>query len=336
MPIYRTANSCRYAAATVWSCGCSFGIDRPWRPRHVLLSVLLMLSMIGPGPVAASVDRPDTLVIGKISDDPRLDIGRLQPLLDYTVSKMATAGVVRGEVLLARDAVQMRNYLRRGRVDWVTETAAMAAMLGADAGAKPFVRAMRADEGAYRSVVFVRRDSGIESLAQLRGKVLGLQSRWSTSAFYLPLLMLKAEGLPVIEMATPDELPAPNQVGFTLARSESNIATWVEKGLVAAGAFSSGNWDDPHILPDEFRSHMRLLAESESVPRAVEMVRADLDPPIRQLLTSLLLDAGDDAAADQALHAYFETTRFVPIDVDSANVLTRLGAKVLELRREVE
>ncbi|MGD9582041.1 MAG: phosphate/phosphite/phosphonate ABC transporter substrate-binding protein [Lysobacterales bacterium] len=300
----------------------------------MLLCLLLLL--LGPGLANASLDRPDTLVIGKISDNPRVDVGHLQPLLDYVVPRMDKEVIVRGEVLLARDVVQMRNYLRRGRIDWVTETAAMAAMLGADAGAKPIVRAMRTDEGAYRSVVFVRRDSGIESLAQLRGKVLGLQSRWSTSAFYLPLLMLKAEGLPVIEIATPDELPPADQVGFTLARTESNIANWVEKGLVDAGAFSNGNWDNPRIMPEAFRAHMRLLAESESVPRAVEMVRADLDSRLRQSLTAVLLGAGDDAAADQALRAYFGTTRFVSIDADSSAALMRLGAKVLELRRDVE
>lgn len=302
--------------------------------RSVLLRTLLLL--LGPGLAAASVDQPDTLVIGKISDNPRLDVGRLQPLLDYVVPRLGQLNIVRGEVLLARDVVQMRNYLRRGRVDWVTETAAMAAMLGADAGAQPFVRAMRADEGAYRSVLFVRRDSGIDTLAQLRGKVLGLQSRWSTSAFYLPLLLLKAEGLPVIEIATPDELPPADQVGFTLARTESNIANWVEKGLVDAGAFSNGNWDNPRIMPEAFRSHMRLLAQSESVPRAVELVRAEIDQRLLQTLTSILLDAGDDAAADQALRAYFGTTRFVSIDADSSAALMRLGAKVLELRRDVE
>ena len=284
----------------------------------------------------ASVDQPDKLVIGRISDDPRLDIARLQPLLDYVVPRLAQVGVESGEVLLARDAAQMRNYLRRGRVDWVTETAAMAAMLGADAGAQPIVRALRDGEADYRSVLFVRRDSGIESLAQLRGKVLGLQSRWSTSAFYLPLLMLKAEELSAIEIATPDESPPADQVGFTLARTESNIASWVEKGLVDAGAFSNGDWDNPRVISAETRSHMRLLAESASVPRAVELVRADLDQRLREALIAVLLGAGDDGAADAALHAYFGTTRFVAIDMDNSAVLKRLGAEVLALRREVE
>jgi phosphonate transport system substrate-binding protein len=300
--------------------------------KSIIGGIGLMLTMLA----AASSDRPDTLVLGRISDDPQADVARLKPVLDLVVPKLAAVGIARGEILLARDPVQMRNYLRRGRVDWVTETAAMAAMLGADAKAKPIVRAMRENEGAYHSVFFVRRDSGIETLDQLPGKLLALQSRSSTSAFYLPLLMLKEKGLTLVELASPDDTPMPGQVGFALARTELNIAAWVEKGLVDVGAFSNTDWDNPEHMPESFRSHMRVIAHTADVPRAVELVRADLPPPLQQALTQALLGLGDDVAADSALRKYFGTTRFVALDADHLRTLQQLGQAVLTLRREVE
>lgn len=285
---------------------------------------------------APAADRNATLVIARVSDNPRVDIRRLQPMLDYVVPKMRRVGIERGEILLARDPVQLRNYLRRGRVDWVTETAAMAAMLGADADAQPLLRAMRDNEGAYRSVIFVRRDSGIETIDQLLGRRIALQIRSSTSAFYLPLLMLRDAGLPVVELASPDDAPGPGEIGFVMARSELNVATWVEKGLADAGAFSNRDWGNPTRMPESFRNHMRLIAQSEDVPRAVELVRADLDPSVRDALSAALLSAGDDPLADSALREYFGTTRFVRIEPESAAVLAQLGIKVLSLRREVE
>jgi len=284
----------------------------------------------------ATPGRSSTLVIGRISDNPRSDVQRLRPLLDYVVPKLQGLGIERGEILLARDSVQLRNYLRRGRVDWVTETAAMAAMLGADADAQPLLRAMRDNEGAYRSVVFVRRDSGIENLQQLSGRRIALQIRSSTSAFYLPLLMIRDAGLPIVELASPDDAPNPGQVGFVMARSELNVATWVEKGLADAGAFSNRDWGNPTRMPESFRNHMRLIAQSEEVPRAVELVRAGIEPALRDALSSILLAAGDDVAAAPALREYFGTTRFIAIEAESAAVLDRLGDKVLALRREVE
>jgi phosphonate transport system substrate-binding protein len=297
------------------------------------MSGLLLCAAAG---VLASSDRASTLVIGRISDNPRVDVQHLRPMLDYVVPKLKSVGIERGEILLARDPVQLRNYLRRGRVDWVTETAAMAAMLGADADAKPILRAMRDNEGAYRSVIFVRRDSGIENVQQLVGKRIALQMRSSTSSFYLPLLLLRDAGLPIVELASPDDAPSPGQIGFLMARSELNISTWVEKGLADAGAFSNRDWGNPTRMPESFRNHMRLIAQSEDVPRAVELMRADVDPAVRAALSAALIGAGEDATASAALREYFGTTRFVPIEPASADSLARLGEQVLALRREVE
>ena len=299
-------------------------------------SLLLMLLLCIAFSAQASNQRASTLVIGRISDNPRADVQRLRPLLDYVVSKLRHVGIERGEILLARDPIQLRNYLRRGRVDWVTETAAMAAMLGADAGAKPVLRGMRENEGAYRSVIFVRRDSRIETLEQLLGKRIALQMRSSTSSFYLPLLMLRDAGLPIVELASPDDAPNADQIGFLMARSELNIATWVEKGLADAGAFSNRDWGNPTHMPESFRNHMRLIAQSQDVPRAVELMRAEFDPVVRAALIAALIAASDDAAANQALQEYFGTTRFVSIEPASAEILQKLGSQVLALRREVE
>ena len=73
-------------------------------------------------PAHASEDA-HVLVLGHISDDPNAHYAQLKPLLDYVVPRMRTVGITEGRILMARDAQQMASYLRRNRVDWVTETA---------------------------------------------------------------------------------------------------------------------------------------------------------------------------------------------------------------------
>ena len=74
-------------------------------------------------PTVARADG-DTLVLGQISDDPKSQYQRLKPLLDYVVPRMKDVGITRGRILMARNDRQMASYLRSGRVDWVSETAA--------------------------------------------------------------------------------------------------------------------------------------------------------------------------------------------------------------------
>ncbi|MFX4073827.1 hypothetical protein, partial [Enterococcus faecalis] len=69
------------------------------------------------------------LVLGRISDDPATHYDQLKPLLDYVVPRMREVGIRSGEILMAPDARQMASYLRRGRVDWVSETAGAAMLL---------------------------------------------------------------------------------------------------------------------------------------------------------------------------------------------------------------
>ena len=296
----------------------------------------LLLALLCAFPVFADALNPNRIVIGRITDNPRSDYVRLKRLIDVVVPRLAEQGITEGAVLLARDPQQMAGYLRRGRVDWVTETPAMAAELQSRSGAQPFLRALREDRNVYRSLIFVRRDSGIRRITDLRGKRLALQTRSSTSAFYLPLITLIDAQLPLTELAAPDDHPAADEVGFLLARSELNIATWVHKGLADAGAFSNLDWDNPRRMPPSFREDFRVIAESDSVPRAIELVRKDLPAPLADALRSLLLDLDAHPEAAEALRGYFATSRFEAIDAETQRALTALNARILPLRRELD
>lgn len=302
-------------------------------------ALLVFLGFVGlmnaPG-VRADLAHPNRIVIGRITDNPRADYVRLKGLLDVVVPKLADAGITEGEVLLARDAQQMAGYLRRGRVDWVTETPAMAAELQNRSDARPFLRALREDRNAYRSVIFVRRDSGIRNVAGLLGKRVALQSRASTSAFYLPLITFVSFGLPLTELATPADAPGANEVGFLLARSELNIATWVHKGLADAGALSNLDWDNTARMPATFRKDFRIIAESDAVPRAIELLRADMQAPVVASLQSALLGLDQDPLAASAMRGYFATARFEQVDAETMTALKSLNDRLVPLRRELD
>ena len=117
----------------------------------------------------------DTLVLGRISDDPKAHYEQLKPLLDYVVPRMHDVGIRRGRILMARDVSQMSSYLRRGRVHWVTETAASGMLLRRRAGAVPLLWTNRGGVSQYRTLFFVRRDSGIETLEALRSTYLATE-----------------------------------------------------------------------------------------------------------------------------------------------------------------
>jgi len=279
---------------------------------------------------------PHVLVLGRISDDPKAHYEQLKPLLDYVVPRMADVGITEGRILMARDLQQMTSYLRRGRVDWVTETSANAMRLQDRAGAQPLLLTERNGVSDYRALIFVRRDSGIASLDDLRGRSVAFQNTSSTSAYVVPAMQLLQHGLAPQILLSPMDRPDDRSVGYVFAGSELNIATWVHKRLVDAGAMSNLDWDDPQRTPASYRRDFRIIDQSRAYPRALEMVRGDLDGRIQGRLREVLAEAGKDPDAREALLQFFRTTRFLPIDPATDAALRDLRDGVKRVRVEVE
>ena len=131
-------------------------------------------------------DDASVLVLGRISDDPKSHYDQLKPLLDYVVPRMAGVGIRSGRILMAKDLQQMASYLRRGQVDWINETAGNAGLLERRGVATSFLVTEREGATRYHSVLFVRRDSPVRTLADLAGRSVAFQNPYSTSAYYLP------------------------------------------------------------------------------------------------------------------------------------------------------
>ncbi|SBV35605.1 conserved hypothetical protein [uncultured Stenotrophomonas sp.] len=286
--------------------------------------------------VGLAADR-SVLVLGRLSDDPKSHYEQLKPLLDYVVPRMRDVGIVEGRILMAKDLQQMASYLRRGRVDWVTETSGTAMALRQRSGAEPLLLTERNGVARYHSVFFVRRDSPVNTLEDLKGRTLAMQSAWSTSSYLVPAMELLSRGIRPEILLTPQDTPTADTVGYVFARSELNISTYVHKRVVDAGVISNIDWQNEQRMPAVFRRDMRILYESEQeVPRAVEMVRTGLDPAVRARLQEVLLEASHDPSAGPALHKFFDTTAFHRIDPASQQALERLRGGLARVRLEVE
>jgi phosphonate transport system substrate-binding protein len=188
----------------------------------------------------------------------------------------------------------------------------------------------------YRTVFFVRRDSGIDSLDDLRGRSVAFQNTSSPSAYFIPAMQLLEHGMTPQILLSPKDRPGRDEVGYVFARSELNIATWVHKRLVDAGAMSDVDWANPQKIPRSYRADLRIIHRSPEYPRALEMVRSDLDPRVQARLREVLLQAADDPDAGEALLQFFQTTRFLPLDAQSEASLRYVRAGMAQVRAEVE
>lgn len=281
---------------------------------YLLIFSITMLSLPLLPVLAADNERERTLIIGKVSPNPKKHYRYLKSIAQYAVKQMQDLGIDRVKVLMAKDNRQMIRYLKRGKVDWVTETVFSAIEFEEKAGAEMLLLKHKKGVAVYHTIFFTHENSGIKTLQDLKGKVIALEDPGSSTGFFIPAAAILDAGLELVQLESPREAAPADAVGYVFANAEINMSTWVHKKIASAGAYANIDWDKEDHTPLAFKKNMTIFHSTEEFPRAIELVRKSLRPEVKERLKSILLDAHKDPDAASALQAYQRTTRFDEID----------------------
>ncbi|MCG8363613.1 MAG: phosphate/phosphite/phosphonate ABC transporter substrate-binding protein [Pseudanabaenales cyanobacterium] len=257
--------------------------------------------------LASTVNATERIVLGDISDDPLEKIDRYQPLADYLATHLAEFGIGEGAVTIAPDIETMAQMMQSGAVDIYFDSLYPAAIVSQQSGAEPILRRWKKGRAEYHTIFFARADSGITSLEDLQGKLIGVEESESTSGYFLPIVyLLKAELNPVEKQRETDTV-AMDEVGYVFTGEDENTIQWVGSRKVAAGVIDSHSFSR---IPEESRADLVILAETETVARQVAVIAADIDPQLRAALQQLLLELDESSEGKKILTTFEETTQF--------------------------
>lgn len=171
--------------------------------------------------------------------------------------------------------------LRNGDADISFMGALPFVLAEAEIGAEPLLSEVYRGEPTYRGRVFVRRDSGIATLADLRGRSIAFADPISESGYLFPLDEFVQAGL----IADAGEAEAFfGEVFFAGGYQQAMQA--MAGGLVDAAAASQ--YADLLLTPDQ-QAEVIWIAESEPIPSHVVIARPDLDPALRERFTATML-----------------------------------------------
>jgi phosphonate transport system substrate-binding protein len=244
-----------------------------------------------PPPPSVEPDAAATLVLGDVeANTPIRRIRWIQPLADHLAARLAEHGIRRGRVVVAHDLRQMAHYLEDGTVDVYFDSPLPILAVQKLAGSEILLRRLVKDEREYWSVFITGPALELDSLDDLRGRVLAFQEEHSSAGFLLPAHSLLEQGFRLREVRGPRESVAADEVGYFFSGDEENTVDMLRTGRASVGAISS---QDLAELPDEIRKEMRVLARTESLPRQLVSVRPGLDPDLANGIRDFLLGLTD-------------------------------------------
>jgi len=78
----------------------------------------------------------------------------------------------------------------------------------------------------YQSLIFAKRNSGVNRLDDFRGKIVVFEDPESTSGYFLPKFFLLRNGFKLSEKSRLEAGVAPGEIGYIFASLKRNSSTW--------------------------------------------------------------------------------------------------------------
>ncbi len=144
------------------------------KPACTLLSLTLLSS---PFVVSAQENIEKTFTFGIVSNKAQSKIKKSTPFTQYVTNGLAGYGYTKGAVKVFKNYRQLAVALKNGTVQIATATPPFNAMtLEAESGSQAIAIRWKKGLQKYHTVFFTHKESGIESISDLRGKTLVLKS----------------------------------------------------------------------------------------------------------------------------------------------------------------
>ncbi len=178
----------------------------------------------------------------------------------------------------------------------------------AKAGVEPIARPVWLDgSSSYRGYIFVRKDSGIKSVKDMKNKSLVLVDKATTAGYIFQRYYFKFSGINSLE----DYF---SRISF--ARSHDAAAWSVYTGESDIGGAKNHIFNSLKEEYPDFREQMLILAESPEVPSNGLAVRKDLNPAIKLRLKNILLGLHENAEGREVLKNFNALKFIVTTDSD--------------------
>ena len=111
-------------------------------------------------------------------------------------------------------------------------------------------------QSVYYSGIFARKEAGINSIADLKGKKIALGDVNSTSSFNVPVAMMMAGGV----------TPARDAASINMAGSHANVLKALAEGLVDAGGASFDSFEKAVNAKAIDPSKVKVVVKSAPIP----------------------------------------------------------------------
>jgi len=280
----------------------------------IAITALLFGAIRGSNAVGQTPSRVEvrTLSLGIVSEVHQKEIEEhYRDFVGYLARKLSVASDVEAKVIIASTPTELAKLLGQQKVDFYMESTYSTYVINDVQGAgKLLLRRWQRGKPEYQSLIFTKRNSGVNRLDDLRGKIIVFEDPESTSGYFLPKLFLQRNGFKLAQASGPGAQVGAAEIGYVFANGLDRLYEMIFAKQVAAVTISD---DDFATLDDKKKAQLNILAQTELLPRHLVSVRKDLVAREAERLAQLLQAMHEDGDGRRILQNADNTTKFDPL-----------------------
>lgn len=280
--------------------------------KHVLKTALAAAGTVialSAGPALAADANPDTLRVALLPDENASTvIKNNKPLREYLEKTLGK----KIELVVTTDYSSMIEAMRFGRLELGYFGPLSYTLAAAKSDIEAFASIKKGGSTTYNAVVIANKNSGITTIADIKGKNMAFGDTASTSSHLIPKKMLMDGGL---------EPKADYKENFLGAHDA--VAVAVQNGHAQAGGLSKPIFDSLVSRGIISLDKVKVLKISDNYPQYPWAMRKNLAPELKASIRNAFLEA-----SDQAVLKPFKAEGFGAMEDKDYDVIRDLARKL--------
>lgn len=279
--------------------------------RRLILNLTIVALVLIPFEIYAQQE----ILIGLVPEQNIFkQMDRYRPLAAYLSEKV---GVKIRLTILSRYGDVVERFASRG-MDGAFLNSLAAAMAITKLGVEPVVRRVNLDgTSAIHGYIFVRADSNINSVKDMKGKRIAFVDSATASGYLFAVAFLRENGISDIDKYFAE---------YFFTGSHDSAIYSVLDNRADIGCASSTIFNDLVSKDPTIKRELRIIAQSEEFPEIILCLRKNIPQEIKNHITDVLLNMNQDPAGKEVLKK-FGSLKFIKATVKDLSPIFNLAKR---------
>jgi phosphonate transport system substrate-binding protein len=277
--------------------------------KKIIFTILLIIAMLPPANVIAQ----EEFIIGLIPEENIFkQVKRHRPLAEYLTKRL---GIKVKFTILSRYPDIIDRFVTR-RMDGAFFGIFTSILAQEKLGVEPMARPVNLDGSSMaRAYVFARRDSGINTATDMKGKKAVFVDKATATGYLYILALLRDFGIRDMKG---------HFSSYSFSGSHDSVVYSVLTGRADVGVVKGRILDEMASKDPVVKDEMIILAKSEELPDVTLCVRQNLSTELRTMLKNILLTMHKNPEGKEVLKK-MGALKFVTADKEDFNVVRSLA-----------